>query len=178
LVKAGDVADTLRLLIPGFVALKAFYLLGLRTRRSDAEWVLWSVLMSVPLTGVASVLHSLDDNERMGIAMGLGMLAGGGAGHTYTLLSRSDRWIRPLVAVRAWDAAVAQDRWMQFWLKNQSVWLGRPYWVASSAETEDLDIYLANVQAVDPDTGARTPVPVAGLLLSRSEIELSAVFNE
>jgi hypothetical protein len=67
---------------------------------------------------------------------------------------------------------------MQFWLKNKSVWLGRPRWVASSSESEDLDVYVGNVQAVDPDTGARTPVPVAGLLIARSEIEVIAMFKE
>jgi hypothetical protein len=62
LITAEQVADTLALLIPGFVALKIFYWFGQRTKRADWEWVLWSVLVSAPIamaaTWIANSLHS------------------------------------------------------------------------------------------------------------------------
>ena len=179
LVKAADVVDTLRLLIPGFVALKAYYLLGLRTKRTDAEWVLWSILFSVPVTAMASLIHSEDDNRRLAWALALAAAGGGVLGIAYTQLARRIPAVRPLTAVRAWDAALARSRWMQFWLKNGSVWLGRPEMLASSAETDDLDVYLVNVHLVDPSTGQKSQLDgVEGLLISRTEMCAVAVFEK
>ena len=54
-VTAPQVVDTLRLLVPGFVLLKAFYIVGLRTKRSDAQWVIWSILAAVPVNAVGLI---------------------------------------------------------------------------------------------------------------------------
>lgn len=54
MITADQVVDTLRLLIPGFVALKVFYVFGQRTKRADWEWTLWSVLLSAPIAGAAT----------------------------------------------------------------------------------------------------------------------------
>jgi uncharacterized protein DUF6338 len=59
MITAEGVADTLRLLIPGFVALKLFYLFGLKTKRSDLEWTLWSVLVAAPLAATANWIANL-----------------------------------------------------------------------------------------------------------------------
>ena len=61
MITADQVAATIRLLIPGFVLLKVFYLVGQRTKRADWEWTLWSVLASVPIGLIASSLA-----ERLG----------------------------------------------------------------------------------------------------------------
>jgi hypothetical protein len=53
LVSADDVAATLKLLIPGFIALSVFYWFGLAVRRTDWRWTLWSLLTSIPLTVAA-----------------------------------------------------------------------------------------------------------------------------
>lgn len=65
-VEADAVAATLRLVIPGFVALSVFYWLGLAVRRADWRWLLWSLLASVPLTWFGEWLASLlgaDDTD-------------------------------------------------------------------------------------------------------------------
>lgn len=54
---AGDqVIHTLTYVAPGFVALKIFYLFGLRSRRSDLEWTIWSLVTSVVVGGLSGLL--------------------------------------------------------------------------------------------------------------------------
>jgi hypothetical protein len=54
LVSADDVAATLKLVIPGFIALSVFYWFGLAVKRTDWRWTLWSLLASIPLTFIAT----------------------------------------------------------------------------------------------------------------------------
>src|ERR1700693_792132 len=54
LVSADEVAATLRLVVPGFVALSVFYWFGLAVKRPDWRWTVWSLLASVPLTWLSS----------------------------------------------------------------------------------------------------------------------------
>ena len=56
LVSADDVAATLRLLVPGFVALSVFYWFGLAVKRTDWRWTLWSLVASVPITYAAGAI--------------------------------------------------------------------------------------------------------------------------
>jgi hypothetical protein len=56
LVTAEDVAATLRLLVPGFVALSVFYWFGLAVKRTDWRWTLWSLVASVPIAYVAQLV--------------------------------------------------------------------------------------------------------------------------
>lgn len=59
LVSADDVAATLKLLLPGFLALSVFYWFGLAVRRTDWRWLLWSLLASYPLTVLSEWINSL-----------------------------------------------------------------------------------------------------------------------
>jgi Family of unknown function (DUF6338) len=58
LVTADDVAATLALVVPGFVALTVFYWLGLRQRRTDWQWLLWSLVVTVPVAWLATLASS------------------------------------------------------------------------------------------------------------------------
>lgn len=51
-----DVADAVLLLGPGFVLLKAFALAGGQHQRLQWEWVVWSVLLSIPVAAVTGWL--------------------------------------------------------------------------------------------------------------------------
>jgi len=59
LVSASDVADTIRLLVPGFVALSVFYWFGLTVKRTDWRWTVWSVVASIPIAWGADWLSDL-----------------------------------------------------------------------------------------------------------------------
>ena len=56
MISAVQVADTLALLVPGFVALKIFYWFGQRTKRADWEWALWSILIAAPIGYFANLI--------------------------------------------------------------------------------------------------------------------------
>jgi hypothetical protein len=176
LIKAADVADTVRLLLPGFVALKAYYVFGLRTKRSDAQWVLWSILASVPLGALASYVHAPDDSTHLWLGLGFAVLLGVGLGVLWTRLAQRWATLRALSSTRVWDSVVPQPLWMQFWTKDGTVVMGKPRYVARSVVTDDLDVYIIEPHLV---TGATTEVMggVDGLLLSRSEITRIAVFE-
>jgi len=56
ILSADDAAATLRLVVPGFVALQVFYWFGLATKRTDWRWLIWSLIASVPITYIAAGL--------------------------------------------------------------------------------------------------------------------------
>lgn len=49
-----DILATLRALIPGFLAISAFYWFGLKVKRPDWRWFVWSLLAAVPLSWAGS----------------------------------------------------------------------------------------------------------------------------
>ena len=53
-VSAEDAASTLAFLVPGFVALSIFYWFGVRIKRPDWLWLIWSLIATVPIAYVAS----------------------------------------------------------------------------------------------------------------------------
>ena len=167
-VKAEDVADTLRLLVPGFVALKVFYVLGLRTKRSDAQWAIWSVLATVPLSALAGVIHGPNDNLRLGWALAVAVAAG--ALGSLVWVKGLARWeyLRTRTAIRAWDNVLTDPRWVQIWTKDGKTLVGWTQTVALSTETDDLDIYIAAPSVAD-STGAEVALPnVDGILIART----------
>lgn len=72
MISADQVADTLRLLIPGFVALKIFYWFGQRSKRADWEWTLWAVLVSAPIAVLANAIAELVGSKSVDIANAIG----------------------------------------------------------------------------------------------------------
>jgi hypothetical protein len=177
-VKAEDIADTLRLLVPGFVALKVFYLLGLRTKRSDAQWAIWSVLVTVPLAAIAGVIHAQNDNTRLGWALAVAVGSGCLASLLWVrVLARWD-YLRTRTAIRAWDDILTDPCWVQIWTKDGKTLVGWNREIALSTETDDLDIYIDNPYVVDGN-GARLTLPnLKGILIARSEIHQIAVFAD
>src|SRR5450759_3293784 len=103
-VSATDVEATLRYIVPGFVALKVFYLLGLKTRRTDLEWTLWSLLAAALIDAAIGVLNPADSNRRLLIAVAAAVAAGVVLGIAWREVVK--RWpARGMEASRrAWDA--------------------------------------------------------------------------
>jgi hypothetical protein len=58
-VSAEDAAATLAYLVPGFVALSIFYWFGVRIKRPDWLWLIWSLIATVPIAYVATWIASL-----------------------------------------------------------------------------------------------------------------------
>lgn len=56
ILSSDDVVTTLALLIPGFVFLSIFYWFGLRVRRTDWRWIVWSLLAAAPIAWLARLV--------------------------------------------------------------------------------------------------------------------------
>jgi hypothetical protein len=177
LVSADQVADTLRLLAPGFLAAKAFYLFGLRTKRSDPQWVIWSLIAAVPVTAVANYLHPGRDLPNVMLSFAIGIAGGTGFGLLWSWLVRKRPNLKAEAAIRAWDIIFSRDpsNWLQIELVNKKVVSGLSLYAGRSVDTDDLDIYVVQPQLVDE--GRHIDLPgVEGLLINRSQIATITVF--
>jgi Family of unknown function (DUF6338) len=178
LVSAAQVADTLRLLLPGFVALKLFYLFGPRTKRGIGEWSLLSILATVPINLVATRFRANDDDLRFGIAVAIAVGSGAVAGMLYSVAWRRLTWVQFSSSARMWDYVMSSNQWVQVWLKNGQTFIARPESVALTSEVDDADVYLTEPHAIDEAGQTPRMEKVEGFLVARSEISDVAVFEK
>lgn len=66
---------------------------------------------------------------------------------------------------------------MQVWTKAGRVFTGHPQFVASSAETDDLDFYLEAPLEVFENGDQDPLLGIKGFLISRSEVQYLAVLD-
>jgi len=179
MISAADVEVTLRYIVPGFLALKVFYFLGLKTRRTDLEWTLWSLLAAVLIDAGVGRLNPPDANVRLLIAVVTALLAGLALAGVWYVLCRvwpSARWIGSRTS---WDAILPTAKWIQIWTQKDQIIIGYPRVIADSVDTDQLDLYVQEPAWVDPATGARSPMQgVAGVLIAQAEIRLIQVLDE
>jgi hypothetical protein len=171
-----EAAATLRVVIPGFLALRVFYWRGLSTQRTDLELILWSLVASVPVYAVALGIRPDDDLLTLIIAAGLGLVGGEVAARIWRWAIRRRPRLREYVAPTAWDAVIgrAEGGWFQVRTTDGVIYHGWAEVVAESAQTENLDLYLRDVSYVDGD-GNRVRLEAAeGVLIPRSSV-VSAV---
>jgi len=171
LVTAGQVADTLRLLVPGFVMMKTFYVFGLQTKRSDAQWVIWSLLAAVPVVAVADFFHPAADAPNFVLALLLGILGGVALSWLWKLLALAWPKLAAGASMRAWDVVFGRRPapWLQLELHDKRVLSGWADYPARSVETDDLDLYLRDPQLIVGNS--YQPMPgLDGILIPRSSI--------
>lgn len=167
-------ADTLKLLVPGFVFMKVFYLLGLRTKRSDAQWAVWSVLVAAVLNAFAEA--AVPSASRLWFAFFLAVVAGA----LLAIAWRGTATLLPALAadqsIRAWDVVLSQRRWVQVDLLDGRTFLGYVLQAASSVDADEhLDLYIGEPQLLSG--GQATPLQgVEGLLVARDQIASIAAF--
>ena len=176
---AATIQDTLLHLVPGFIALKAFYLVGFQSRRTDLELTIWSVVVAALIgAGFGIVAPAVHEGfliaAEMLAGLALGLIAGVG------WLKLLKRWpsVRSNVSSRAWDDvfAMVPTRWMQIWLTDGRVVFGWPRDIAIAQVSDSLDVYLLEPAWVDPVTGARTLMTgVEGVLILDSSISFVQV---
>lgn len=173
-----DVQATLEYLIPGFLALKVFYLGGRRTRRSDFEWTVLSIAAAAVLNGLVGVVGSPWSSYRVLVSTVVGVVIA-------LLASLAWRWVtgrfpgvRAAFDRQAWDALWGQRAWVQVWMRGGPIILGVPRVASESAETDEHDVYLVSPSWVDRESGARTPVVgVIGIWVAARDIELVQVLD-
>ena len=178
MITAQQVTDTLELLIPGFVALKVFYVFGLQTKRSDAQWALWSVLVSAPIAAITRLITPANSISSLFVGLALASIVGGLL--VFAWRGIAGRWssLRAREQLRAWDVVLGVDEapWLQVEMADSRVFVGQPKYVASSVDTDSLDLYLTDVRQSDGTNLAQIP-GIDGILISRSDVSLIAVFQ-
>lgn len=172
LPSADQIATALTLLVPGFLWTKLFYYYGLGTKTADAQWYMWSILLSAPVASVVSVAK-----PPQLIALAISIAYGIAGGSLSILLWRL---VLPKVlpalyvkwTVGAWDAVFSKDEgnWIQIQTKDGTTLTGWPKYVAQLGDNPDPDLFLKEVQSVVD--GKTYPLEgVDGLLLQRSAIQ-------
>lgn len=167
-----DAAATLRVVIPGFLALRVIYWRGLRTQRTDLELILWSLVASVPLYAAALWVRPADDLATFGLAALFAVAAGWVLAENWRALIRRRPEYREYVVATAWDAVIGRPEggWFQVRTTDQTVYHGWAQVVADSAQTDSLDLYLWDPSYVDAEGQRQRLTGAEGVLVPRSSI--------
>lgn len=153
-----NLSDAFLYFFPGFLGLKAFYVFGLRTQRTDLEWGVWSVLLSVALSALADPIRAgLGIDASAGLYRAALVGTGLGAGLLLVLvwnsrLIRKQRW---RFVAEPWDiaylTAIDDDLQAVVELADGREVYGDIAWMGLSGEGSSRSITLANVQVSDGD---------------------------
>jgi Family of unknown function (DUF6338) len=177
LVTGAQVADTITYLIPGFLLLKMFYAFGLRTKRTDAQWVIWSIVASVPLNAAVSAFRISPQLISFLVTGSLAVLSGYALALCWRWLLRKRPSLRLLGSIRAWDTVLNRPQWVQIELDDGTMYMGAPSEFATSSETDDLDVYIEKPRRVDGQELVELP-GVEGVLLERKHIRSVWLYGE
>ena len=176
LVTSDQVAATIALLLPGFVALKVFYIGGQRTKRADWEWVLWSVLASVPIALVAEALlgwaggSGAYPDRKFFFSLLVAVLGAALAAGMWRYLRRRFPRIREKASLQAWDAVLSQPHWVQVKV-GDLVFSGKVNIASDPVESDALDIYLTDPALLSDDGQAIELSSTQGVLIAREKID-------
>lgn len=169
-MSADEIKATLAYLVPGFVALKVFYVLGLRTRRTDFDWTILSIATAAVLNYAIAMFGVTDPLAQSIDALGVGIVVAAVGAWVWRRFA-AHRWGR-LFERQAWDAAFDGSSFASVWIKDGPVVLGWPKTVSESAEADDQDLLVTQPAWVDRSTGAEHPMTGAhAVWIPASQIE-------
>jgi hypothetical protein len=176
-----EAAATLRLVVPGFLALRLFYWRALPTRRTDLELVLFGLIASVPIYWLAALIvppatgGGTDPTSDLGtLSVALLVAAATGEMAARVWWYAVGRWtnLRPRLVSTAWDGVLGRPGggWLQVTTSDGTIYQGWLNIVADTAQTDEPDLYLMDPEYVVPP-GTLVPIPrVEGVLIPRSSI--------
>lgn len=166
-----EAAATLRVVVPGFIALRVFYWFAFRTQRTDLELVLWSLVVSVPVYAVALTLRAADDIGTLLLAAAFAVVGGLAASWVWWKLVSRTPELREFMLATAWDAVLAKPggSWVQVRTADGFTYQGWVRNAADSAQTSELDVYLEEPAYVDGQKLIRIE-GAEGVLLNRARI--------
>lgn len=167
-----EAAATLRVVVPGWLALRVFYARAFPTRRSDLELVLFGLVFSLPISWVASLFELGDETVTLLLALVLGALAGAVSAEVWRLAIRTwpSLWVR--FVPTGWDAYIGRPRggWLQVRTTDGLIYHGWVEHASSTVEAATPDLYLREPAYVTKE-GHEEPIPgVDGVLIPRSSV--------
>ncbi len=170
-VTPDSAAATIAFIAPGFVLLSVFYWLGLQTKRSDAQWVVWSVIASAAIRPLTTVFPG--QWQTLG-AFGIAVLGGLLLSGCWRQVAKRSRGVTGAASIRAWDTVMARAAWLQVEMADGRTFKGLLYAAAASVDTDDLDLYLTRVSEVVD--GEQRPLDAHGVLLRRADVRIVVAF--
>jgi hypothetical protein len=170
---------TLRFLAPGFVAIKVFSQFGLRSKRSDLELTVWSVVAAWALNLLVAIpgpFASINVNVRLLTALALAGIFGFAFAWAWRQVWQRSYRARAAVSSRVWNFAFVRSNgegtpWIQVWLSDGHILFGWPQTWSLDGEADQPDLLLADPEWVDVLTQERTRMTGVGtVLIASSEI--------
>jgi Family of unknown function (DUF6338) len=180
-VTPDSAAATIIFLAPGFVLLSVFYWFGLQVKRSDAQWLIWSLIASAAIKPFASVLPVNGAVAGFGVAIVGGALLALAwnrlptAGFLPEGIRNRLQDLRRSAGIRAWDNVMDRAAWLQVETADGRTFIGLMRWAARSVDTDDLDVYLVTPSEVVNDE--KKPIGGHGILIRRADIRMIIPFE-
>jgi hypothetical protein len=168
-VNPQDLRDAAFLLAPGFLTLKLFQHLGAQRERSEWEWTVWSVLVSLGID-----LVTKDPAQKLAVAVGVGVALVIGWRYVGQQSSRATVWLRRALVDSAWDhtldeAARAHNP-VEILTENGRLF-GRLRTFAREERGAEPWIYLTDVKQAPPDSDEWTALRrTEGVLIHRDQM--------
>lgn len=176
-ITADSAAATIVLLAPGFVLLSVFYWFGLQVKRSDAQWLIWSLIASAAIKtlpsggiAVAPFAYAVAGGAVLAIAWNRLPTARFVPAPIQARLSA----LTLTSSIRAWDSVMARAAWLQVEMNDGRTFIGLMRWAATSVDTDDLDLYL--VQPREVVKGVIEHIDGHGILLRRADTRMIIPF--
>jgi hypothetical protein len=169
-------ASAIVFLAPGFVLLSVFYWFGLQIKRSDAQWLIWSLIASAAINPLADHLPFDHSAVSFGIAIAAGALLAVAWNELPKVAILPKQVRRRLLSfrnssgIRAWDNVMERAAWLQVEMSDGRTFVGLMAWASKSVDTDDLDIYL--VRASQVLRKRKVPINAHGILIQRSNIRM------
>ena len=182
-----DLVDAILFLAPGFLALKLFYLFGAQRPRSQWEWTTWSVIVSLPVVGIAALLRDQapasagvdPDPAEVALRLAVAIAAGAAASVAWQRIRASrDEWaneLRMAVTDSAWDQALEdaqiEGRALVLVLEDEEYRGTLRYGDRDDNEAEGW-LYLMHPEIRDPKTKKFRPANATnGILVHRDQVK-------
>jgi hypothetical protein len=193
-VSANEFIEGLIILAPGFLLLKLVYLFGGQHRRLEWEWAVWSAMLGVALSALASVIIGIADLSgvagpvprpaaQTSLAFALAIVFGLGLAYVWRRLGRTSnpeaRKLRRFIADSAWDfvldEAAANGRGVEVTLTiadKEVSYFGSLHTYGQEVSAVEPWIYLEHVFRWDQTTDAYKPMSerTVGMLFHRDHI--------
>lgn len=156
--------------------MKVFYVFGFPTRRTDAQWVIWSLLATAPLVSVTTVfLRGHFEWRTFPVELFTGLGAGALLALAWRGLARIAPVLQQELTIRAWDL-LGDYGWISVELADGRRFRGWTKYLARSIDSDDADMMLAD-PAVEIAGAYRKLDSVEALLLKRADIKLVSIFR-
>jgi hypothetical protein len=175
-----DAAATLRVVVPGYLAMRWFFLRAVNVKIGELELVLVSLVVSLPLYWIALLIvpetiganGDVEATRTVIVAMLLAVLGGEAAAQIWWAVVKRWPQIRERFSRTVWDAVLGRPGggWVQVTISSGTTYQGWLYSIADTAQTDDPDLYVMEAGYVGP-AGELIELPgVEGVLIPRSSV--------